>query len=176
MIQTPGPLIRKPTHNSESNTPQILKILGPFTSSLNNPVKRAPKNVHAIIAATHMLNVTAIIDIIPTNPPPRGSMYWLMIIITNAHSFPFTNCIAIPVFNPSLPDDFETFRDVMSNLNRATAMAKRNSIPIQCKVTNAVSFSLNESIARPTVSSITINPIAIPVIKEMLLFLPNSPL
>jgi hypothetical protein len=38
-----GPLIRKATHSSVSNPPQILKIRGPFTGSLNSLEALSPK-------------------------------------------------------------------------------------------------------------------------------------
>ena len=123
-----------------------------------------------------MPNMIPRIETIPTNPPPNGSIYSLIIKIIKAHSFPFTNCIAIPVFSPNLPSVSDTLIEVISNLNIAIAIAPKKAIPIQCRAIRASLFSLNESTANPTANPIMDNPIAIPAIREMLLFFPNKPL
>jgi hypothetical protein len=56
------------------------------------------------------------------------------------------------------------------------AIAAKNSIPIQCRATSADVFSFNESMTKPTESSMAITPVAIPMMSGVLLFFPNMPL
>ena len=168
--------MRKTTQRSVSNPPQIWKTRGPFTGSLKSFDALSPKYVHMNMASVQMEMVMAIIERIPIIPPPNGVINWLMIRMTNAHSLPLANCIAMPVLSPSLPSDFEVSIKVGSNRNMPKAMTAKNSIPIQWSAMSAVVFPFNESTRTPMNNSMIMRPVTIPAIRGTLLFFPNIPL
>ncbi len=66
--------MKKTTISRINEVPQIENILLLKTGSRNNSVNLFPKIVQAIIAGIQILKVVKIIIIIPSNPPPIGSI------------------------------------------------------------------------------------------------------
>ena len=129
------------------------------------------------MAPRHMVNVTKIMVAMPVMPPPNGSMNWLIMMMTKAHSLPLTNCIPMPTLMPSMPSMWSlTATEAGSKRNMATTMAPRKAMPIQWSTVMAVAESLTASTSRPTVSSTVTNPMTMPAMSFTLALGPNMPL